>query len=210
MKRIVSIKILIIDDSTVARKSIKENLRNFNIEFVEAADGENGFAQAITSLPDLILLDLNLPDTHGFEVLKKLRGHPTTAHIPVIITTVSRVAKDVEEAHISGAQSYILKPVEPGMLLSKILKILNINESEIASRTIDSAQAGAEASKKASAQTSSFQKIEAADLKPEMELGLPILSPAGNILFKAGTVLDGNKIQIILKENIKIAFIKPR
>ncbi len=209
MKRVISIRILIIDDSTVARKSIRENLRNFNIDFIDAADAHSGLSLAISSLPDLILLDLNLPDFHGFEILKKLRSYPATAHIPVIITTVSNSAKDVEEAQKSGAQSYLLKPVDSGILLSKIQKILNVTEEELTEKTLGSGQEH-EAASKTGSQTSTFLKIESSELKEGMELGLPVLSPEGNILYKSSTVLDDGKIEEIRRQNIKILYIKPK
>ncbi|MGA2142072.1 MAG: response regulator [Brevinematales bacterium] len=209
MKRIVSIKILIIDDSTIARKSIKENLRNFNIEFLEAPDAQTGYNIAISSLPDLILLDLNLPDYHGFEILKKIKAYPAAAHIPVIIITMSSAASDVEQAHTIGAQSYILKPVDPGKLLGKIMALLNITEEELTGKSLAEAQVQADSPQKAP-QTSTFQKLEPADLKPGMELGIPVLSPEGNVMFKAGTVLDEEKISVIIKQNIKTLFIKAK
>ena len=210
MKRIVSIRILIIDDSTIARKSIKENLRNFNIEFLEAADAMSGLSIAVNSLPDLILLDLNLPDYPGFEILKQIRAHPTAAHIPVIITTMSSSAKDVEQAHIIGAQSYILKPIDPGKLLNKITSILNITEDELSAKSLGIPAAQDSTVQKSTTQTSSFQKIEPSALKPGMEVGIPVLSQDGTNLIKAGTVLDEDKIRTIKKENVKTVFVKPK
>ncbi len=210
MKRIISIRTLIIDDSTIARKSIRENLRNFNIEFIEAADAQSGLAAAISSPPDLILLDLNLPDYNGLEILKKIRAYPSTAHIPVIITTMSSAAKDVEEAHNIGAQSYLLKPIDPGKLLNKITALLNVTEAELSVKTLENGSVQGASSPNTAGQISSFQKLEASELKAGMELGIPVLSPEGNVLLKAGTVLDEEKIGIIIKQNVKTLFIKPK
>jgi len=209
MKRLIYIKILIIDDSTVIRKTIKEGLRNFNIDFIEATDGNSGVVLATTHKPDLILLDLNLPDIHGFEALKRIRENPECKNIPFIITTVSSVSKDVQLAKQMGVYHYMLKPIDISTLLSKILQILNITEEELTGRGFAQQTSVSEQNIEASKQTSSFQKVDVTNARENMVLGLPATTPEGNILFKAGTILDKEKIAQLIKNSIKFIFIKP-
>jgi DNA-binding response OmpR family regulator len=133
MKRLFIIDVLLIEDSALARKAVKEGLKNFNFEFEEAVDGATGISVAKRKLPDLILLDLNLPDMNGLEVLKELRSDKDTAAIPVIIISTSNQAGIVAETMKAGAQYYLTKPPDIGKLLLIITKLLKIEEEEISS-----------------------------------------------------------------------------
>jgi CheY-like chemotaxis protein len=78
---------LIIDDQERDRYLLKQRLRGLPLEIMEAAGGVEGFRLATERRPDVIFLDLSMPDLSGFEVFRKLKGQPVTAHIPVIIVT---------------------------------------------------------------------------------------------------------------------------
>lgn len=85
------------------------------LEITQAADGEEAFRRltgpgAAAGLPDLILLDLNLPGQNGFEVLDQIRATPSLCSIPVVILTSSQREEDVERSYAHGANSYIPKP----------------------------------------------------------------------------------------------------
>jgi two-component system response regulator len=91
-------------------------------EVAVARDGEealdnllgdgNQASEAKAELPSLILLDLNLPKIHGLEVLRRLRAHPLTRMLPVVILTSSLEESDIAAAYYLGANSYIQKPVD--------------------------------------------------------------------------------------------------
>ncbi len=91
-------RVLVIDDEEVARYIMRGLLADTKFEMLEAADGASGIRMAAEMQPDLIFLDLVMPGMNGFEVLKQLKDHPTTADIPVVI--VSSKQLDESERHI--------------------------------------------------------------------------------------------------------------
>lgn len=110
-------RILVIDDEPQIRKLLKVTLQAHRYEISDAATGEEGVALASVSPPDLIILDLGLPDMGGLEVLKRIREWSA---IPIIVLT----AKDREEDKIvaldSGADDYVTKPFGMGELVARI------------------------------------------------------------------------------------------
>ena len=112
--------ILIIDDHPLFRKGLIQLIQSageFNI-VGEAACGEDGIEQAFALLPDMILLDLNMKDMSGIEVLKKIKAADIDAR--VIMLTVSDNADDLITALRAGADGYLLKDMEPEDLLDNI------------------------------------------------------------------------------------------
>jgi two-component system KDP operon response regulator KdpE len=110
-------RILIIDDEPQIRKLLKVTLQVHNFEINESSSGEDGVYQASIVHPDLIVLDLGLPDISGMEVLRRIREW---SRIPIIVLT----AKDREEDKItaldSGADDYVTKPFSMGELVARI------------------------------------------------------------------------------------------
>jgi two-component system KDP operon response regulator KdpE len=110
-------RILIIDDEPQIRKLLKVTLQVHNFEINESSSGEDGVYQASIVHPDLIVLDLGLPDISGMEVLRRIREW---SPIPIIVLT----AKDREEDKItaldSGADDYVTKPFSMGELVARI------------------------------------------------------------------------------------------
>jgi len=89
-----------------------------------AIDGSSGAAAAATEQPDLILMDVSLPDMDGFEVTRLLRSQPATASIPVIALTAHTMETDRLRAADAGCQDYDTKPVDLTRLLAKITALL--------------------------------------------------------------------------------------
>lgn len=110
-------RILIIDDEPQIRKLLKLTLQTHNFEMNESSTGEDGVYQATIAHPDLIVLDLGLPDISGMEVLRRIREW---SRVPIIVLT----AKDREEDKIvaldSGADDYVTKPFSMGELVARI------------------------------------------------------------------------------------------
>lgn len=102
-------KILFIEDESALQNAISETLKGEGYELTSALDGETGLQMVIKNKPDLVLLDLILPKINGFDVLKKIRENPETAHIPVIILSNLEGSKDVERALALGATTYLVK-----------------------------------------------------------------------------------------------------
>lgn len=77
-----------------------------------------GLALAASQRPDLILLDLHLPEMDGWEVLRRLRADPCTRHIPVVAVSASAMSDDVARGHAAGFEEYLIKPLDIGRLLA--------------------------------------------------------------------------------------------
>lgn len=99
--------ILVVDDEEVSRYLVRQFLRGTQYVITEAASGIEGLERARFDQPRLIILDLNMPDRNGFQVLEELKADPATAHIPVVIHT-SRTLKPPDLAQLAGRQAAVL------------------------------------------------------------------------------------------------------
>lgn len=102
-------RILLVEDDRFLRKAAEATLRQRGYAVVTAADGEEALRQAAAEAPDLILLDLIMPKLQGFEVLRRLKGDPGTAGIPVIVLSNLGQERDVQQAMEGGAVAYFIK-----------------------------------------------------------------------------------------------------
>lgn len=102
-------KILCIEDDTFLINLIIEKFTHANILATRAATGGAGLSAALSELPQLILLDLMLPDMPGLDVLEKLKSSPETANIPIIIFSNLGDKADIEKALSLGAAMYLVK-----------------------------------------------------------------------------------------------------
>ena len=122
-------RILIIDDDYSFIRLLHKWLKVANYDTLEALDGTSGFEKAKSDAPDLILLDIILPDIDGKDVARRLHEDPVTRHIPIIFTTVCidiKVDKGDQKIVIDG-KSYqgFAKPLHNAKLLSAIRKAIN-------------------------------------------------------------------------------------
>jgi two-component system alkaline phosphatase synthesis response regulator PhoP len=101
--------ILLVEDEISFRTIYQDMLDSGGFQVLAAADGEAGLQMALSQKPDLVLLDLNLPKLHGFEVLKSIRENKTTNGMPVIILTVQGSDKDIKKGAELGATDYLIK-----------------------------------------------------------------------------------------------------
>jgi two-component system, cell cycle response regulator DivK len=90
---------------------------------IEAVDGEQGVATALRELPDLILMDIQLPKLSGLDATRTLRGDPKTAQVPIIVVTSFALSGDDKKAQDAGASAYLAKPYSPRELLAMIRKL---------------------------------------------------------------------------------------
>ncbi|MFZ0026170.1 MAG: response regulator, partial [Pseudolabrys sp.] len=93
-------------------------------EFLTAEDGESGYAKAKAELPDIILMDLDLPILNGWEVTRRLKDDATTRHIPVIALTAHAMAGSREQALAAGCDDFDTKPINFQRLLQKVDQVL--------------------------------------------------------------------------------------
>ena len=113
-------RILIVEDNEKNRRLARDILQHNGYVTTEAIDGETGVAMARSDLPDLVLMDIQLPGIDGFEALKRLRADPATAAIPVIAVTASVMTSDVGRIAEAGFDAYIPKPIRYASFLAKV------------------------------------------------------------------------------------------
>ncbi len=116
--------ILIVDDYADALDIWAIYLRAVGYRVSTAADGAAAIAQAERLLPDLIVLDLELPSVSGFDVAKRLRANPETQFIPLIAATGYSHMKQLDRARAAGFDQIVIKPCDPDMLVEEIERLL--------------------------------------------------------------------------------------
>lgn len=117
-------KILVVDDEPDALEVLEFNLKNAGYEVTTADDGETALKKARQQLPDLILLDLMLPEIDGLEVCKLLRRDTATSGIPIIMLTAKASEIDRVVGLELGADDYVTKPFSPRELVLRVRNLL--------------------------------------------------------------------------------------
>ena len=123
-------KVLIIDDEILIREGVKAALQHSNFEALTLESPARAEAVVRQAKPDLIIMDLYMPELNGLELLRKLKKERATAEIPVIIFTGSQERVDVISGQHAGAYEYVTKPVDNDVLIDKIRKMLHLKESK--------------------------------------------------------------------------------
>jgi len=113
-------RVLIIDDEWTIQQALQARLLAHGFEVLMACDGPSGIETARQQHPDVILLDLRMPDMDGFEVLQHLRASPEAASIPVIFLTANVQDTVKQKALSAGASGFLPKPYEPTVVLEAI------------------------------------------------------------------------------------------
>ena len=116
--------ILYIEDNDYNRKIVRQLVSRTSYRLIEAIDGESGVALAQQELPNLILMDVQLPKMSGLDATRVLKADPRTAHIPIIVITSFALSGDREKAAAAGANSYLAKPYSPRELPALIREFL--------------------------------------------------------------------------------------
>ena len=94
-------------------------------EILSAASGAEGIASAIAEQPDLILMDLNLPEIDGWEATRRLKADPALTKIPVIVLSAHAMRGDEERARAAGCDHYLAKPISPKKVVEEVRKLLD-------------------------------------------------------------------------------------
>lgn len=117
--------ILIVDDSMTMRRMVMAALRDLDdVAFDQAASGLEAIERLAVTAVDLVLLDLNMPDVHGFEVLRFVRSHDRFRNIPVVVLTTRGDDESRATALSEGATLYLTKPFTPAVFASEIDRLL--------------------------------------------------------------------------------------
>jgi two-component system cell cycle response regulator DivK len=113
-------RILYVEDNDDNVYMLKNRLARAGFTVLIATGGTQGVAMAASEQPDLILMDLTLPDIDGWEATRRLKADPTTKHIPVVALTANAMEGDREKALAAGCDDFDTKPIELPRLLGKI------------------------------------------------------------------------------------------
>ena len=119
--------ILYVEDNEYNLKIVRQLLGRTSYRLIEAMDGELGVETALRELPDLILMDIQLPKLSGLDATRMLRADPKTAAIPIIVITSFALSGDDQKAKDAGASAYLAKPYSPRELLQMIRKLVPEN-----------------------------------------------------------------------------------
>lgn len=118
------VKVLVIDDSPTEMTRFREMLIKNGFEMFEAYNGEDGCAKAIEVLPDVILMDIVMPEMNGFQATRKITREPKTAHIPVVIVSTKNQETDRVWGKRQGAKEYLTKPITEEELIRVIHSVM--------------------------------------------------------------------------------------
>ncbi|MCX7010803.1 MAG: response regulator [Kiritimatiellaeota bacterium] len=122
-------RVLIVDDELSTRAYLKKILATRGCEVLEAADGALALQLARAHKPDLMLLDVMMPGTGGYEVCQTMKSDPVLREIPIIMVTVRSDIADVEHAFQLGAFDYVRKPFNPRELIARVRNALLLKRS---------------------------------------------------------------------------------
>ena len=120
-------RILLVEDNEMNRDMLSRRLERRGFNVLLAVDGKQGIDMAVEQLPDLILMDMNLPIIDGWEATRTLKANPTTKTIPVIGLTAHAMSGDREKCLAAGSDQYYTKPIDFESLLVKIQSLLKNN-----------------------------------------------------------------------------------
>jgi two-component system chemotaxis response regulator CheY len=120
----VTKSILIVDDSSTMRMHISGLLARQGFDVHEASSGEAGLLHAKTRKLDLIIVDVNMPEMDGIEMVAELRKLPAHADTPVFMLTAESDVSTVQRGRTAGATAWIVKPFRPEVLLTGIKRVL--------------------------------------------------------------------------------------
>jgi CheY-like chemotaxis protein len=118
-------KVLVVEDSRVARIVLCKFLQDHGYHVIEAANGRSALSQLAVDAPDLVILDLILPDIDGYEIFHSMKDDVRTRDIPVIILTSRSSLVDKLRGRMSGSDEYVTKPFKNEILLDKLKKYLS-------------------------------------------------------------------------------------
>ena len=117
-------KVLIVDDDPEIRNFYGLLLRREGWEVVEAESGQDALSKARAESPDLVLLDVMMPDMDGYEVCRHLRADPQTADLPILMISAKATVSDRRSGMTAGANDFLCKTVGPRRLVAQIRNIL--------------------------------------------------------------------------------------
>ena len=134
--------ILVVDDSRTQVYATKKTLEEYGFKVITAENGKHGILAARHEKPDLIIMDIVMPEVNGFQATRYLTRHPDTSHIPIIIVSGSTQEADKAWGLKLGARDFLTKPTEPAQLITKVVRQLQASQDAMTFEKNSSTQAG--------------------------------------------------------------------
>ena len=116
--------ILVVEDQADNRKILRDLLTNSGFKVLEAVNGLEGLHLAQSTIPDLILMDIQLPGIDGYEATRRIKNDENLRNIPVIVVTSYALSGDAKKAFEAGCDAYVAKPYSPREMLAKVKEYL--------------------------------------------------------------------------------------
>jgi two-component system cell cycle response regulator DivK len=116
--------ILVVEDQEDNRRILRDLLGNAGFELIEAESGEDALSAVMKKRPDLILMDIQLPQMDGYEATRRIKSNPEMKEVPVIAVTSYAPMGDDAKARAAGCSAYFNKPFSPHALLAKVREYL--------------------------------------------------------------------------------------
>jgi CheY-like chemotaxis protein len=116
--------VLIVEDQQDLRQLYAQHLTMSGFDVIEAANGSEAIDHTLSSLPDVVLMDLSLPVVDGWEATRRLKADARTAHIPVVALTAHDGAGELQRATRAGCDWFVPKPCPPAALITEVRRIL--------------------------------------------------------------------------------------
>jgi PAS domain S-box-containing protein len=127
--------LLIVDDNAATRYALRKRMERQGFTVGEAGTGTDGLAMIAEQIPDALILDVNLPDMSGFDIVRQLRSEVRTALLPVVHVSAASVhSGDIVTGLEAGADAYLIHPVDPDVLLATLRTLLRVRDTEYALR----------------------------------------------------------------------------
>jgi two-component system, cell cycle response regulator DivK len=123
-------RLLLVEDNEMNRDMLTRRLKRKGFEIDAAGDGEQALVMIQKSMPDLVLMDMNLPIKNGWMTCQEIRANPNTEKLPVIALTAHAMAEDKQKALDAGCDDYTTKPIDFPLLLEKIDALLTLNKKQ--------------------------------------------------------------------------------
>ncbi|MCB4757391.1 MAG: response regulator [Elusimicrobia bacterium] len=117
--------VMVVDDEEGVRDFVRMTLTKVGLSIIEERDATSAMKSLETKIPDLILLDIMMPNMDGFELCRRIRANPTLAYIPIIFITAYADKDSLKKAVAVGAQGFIEKPIEVEELIHQVKEALH-------------------------------------------------------------------------------------
>lgn len=117
-------KILIVDDERLTRAVLQHDVILAGYDVMVASNGKEAMQKIREVTPDLIVVDLVMPDMNGFEMCRRIRSNEQTKKTPVIVVSALQSQADIQEAKASGADVYLTKPIKPKQFINQVKEFL--------------------------------------------------------------------------------------